>query len=257
MKCKYCGQEIDDGSLFCGYCGKQQPQTKICINCGQEIDINDVFCGYCGHKLEESNSVNESKKESSLNQERTSSHNRKPAMIVIIASVVLASIGGGLFFYNHSKNKVEYSTDTLNTEKVEVYEDISIDESSIDTSSIYNSSNDKTDLESASNASPSSLFPFAEGTKLSNIASKDGIKFAISWGNCGWGLDIYYKNESSAYTNIFWWSIEENKQNLLTPSGRSKVYGIVDKGYNTGDTFLELEPEDFTNDAIVKKDYYN
>lgn len=50
MKCKYCGQEIDKGSLFCGYCGKQQPQTKKCINCGQEIDINFVFCGYCGTK---------------------------------------------------------------------------------------------------------------------------------------------------------------------------------------------------------------
>ena len=50
MKCKYCGQEIDKGSLFCGYCGKQQPQTKKCINCGQEIDINYVFCGYCGTK---------------------------------------------------------------------------------------------------------------------------------------------------------------------------------------------------------------
>lgn len=50
MKCKYCGQEIDKGSLFCGYCGNQQPQTKKCINCGQEIDINYVFCGYCGTK---------------------------------------------------------------------------------------------------------------------------------------------------------------------------------------------------------------
>ena len=48
MKCKYCGKEIDEGSIFCGYCGKQQPKVKYCIKCGQEIGLDDVFCGYCG-----------------------------------------------------------------------------------------------------------------------------------------------------------------------------------------------------------------
>lgn len=48
MKCKFCGQEIDEGSIFCGYCGKQQPKVKYCVKCGQEIGLDDVFCGYCG-----------------------------------------------------------------------------------------------------------------------------------------------------------------------------------------------------------------
>ena len=48
MKCKYCGKEIDEGSVFCGYCGKQQPKVMYCIKCGKEIGSDDVFCGYCG-----------------------------------------------------------------------------------------------------------------------------------------------------------------------------------------------------------------
>ena len=48
MKCKYCGKEIDEGSMFCGYCGKQQPKVKYCTKCGQEIGLDDTFCGYCG-----------------------------------------------------------------------------------------------------------------------------------------------------------------------------------------------------------------
>lgn len=48
MKCKYCNNEIDEGSVFCGYCGKKQPEVKYCIKCGQEISPDDVFCGFCG-----------------------------------------------------------------------------------------------------------------------------------------------------------------------------------------------------------------
>lgn len=50
MKCKFCGKEIEEGSLFCGYCGKEQPKGKACINCGREIDADAEFCGYCGAK---------------------------------------------------------------------------------------------------------------------------------------------------------------------------------------------------------------
>jgi RNA polymerase subunit RPABC4/transcription elongation factor Spt4 len=50
MKCRFCGNEIEDGSLFCGYCGKEQPKVKYCIQCGHEIDADAEFCGYCGAK---------------------------------------------------------------------------------------------------------------------------------------------------------------------------------------------------------------
>ncbi len=51
MKCSYCHNEIDEGSVFCGFCGKKQPEVKYCIKCGQEIGLDDAFCGYCGSPL--------------------------------------------------------------------------------------------------------------------------------------------------------------------------------------------------------------
>lgn len=50
MKCKFCGKEIEEGSLFCGYCGKEQSKVKYCVQCGREIDADAEFCGYCGAK---------------------------------------------------------------------------------------------------------------------------------------------------------------------------------------------------------------
>lgn len=50
MRCKFCGNEIEEGSLFCGYCGKEQPKVKYCVQCGHEIDADAEFCGYCGAK---------------------------------------------------------------------------------------------------------------------------------------------------------------------------------------------------------------
>lgn len=48
MICKYCGKEIEEGSVFCGYCGKKQPQVKCCVKCDREIGLYDKWCGYCG-----------------------------------------------------------------------------------------------------------------------------------------------------------------------------------------------------------------
>ena len=48
MKCRFCGKKLDEGSVFCGYCGKQQPKVKNCVKCGQEIGLDDAFCGFCG-----------------------------------------------------------------------------------------------------------------------------------------------------------------------------------------------------------------
>ena len=60
MKCRFCGNEIEDGSLFCGYCGKEQPKVKYCIQCGHEIDAGAEFCGYCGGKQTIDNNAEES-----------------------------------------------------------------------------------------------------------------------------------------------------------------------------------------------------
>ena len=47
-KCPYCNAQIEDGSLFCEVCGKQQPQGKVCTHCGAAINDGDMFCQGCG-----------------------------------------------------------------------------------------------------------------------------------------------------------------------------------------------------------------
>ena len=48
MKCKMCGKEIEDNSLFCKHCGKNQQETMKCKMCGKEIEDDSIFCKYCG-----------------------------------------------------------------------------------------------------------------------------------------------------------------------------------------------------------------
>ncbi len=48
MHCYFCNQIIDNGSRFCGYCGKEQPRLKKCKKCGCDIDEHALFCKRCG-----------------------------------------------------------------------------------------------------------------------------------------------------------------------------------------------------------------
>ena len=52
MKCSSCGYDNDNGSLFCGNCGKKIEVMKYrCPCCGNEIGKDDLFCGNCGYNL--------------------------------------------------------------------------------------------------------------------------------------------------------------------------------------------------------------
>ena len=51
--CSNCGNQINDGDLFCTECGKPVPQGRVCPHCGVGISDDDVFCINCGKKLDE------------------------------------------------------------------------------------------------------------------------------------------------------------------------------------------------------------
>lgn len=52
-KCPYCGEQNNDGSLFCTECGKPIPHGKVCHYCGASVNDNDVFCQNCGKRIVE------------------------------------------------------------------------------------------------------------------------------------------------------------------------------------------------------------
>lgn len=58
-KCYKCGQEIEDGSLFCTSCGaeivdepeKEEQNYTFCHNCGEKIGADTMFCPNCGTNI--------------------------------------------------------------------------------------------------------------------------------------------------------------------------------------------------------------
>lgn len=61
MKCKQCGAEIADDSIFCPECGARcegernngsYSQMIFCPNCGQSLEAGSVFCPNCGQPIE-------------------------------------------------------------------------------------------------------------------------------------------------------------------------------------------------------------
>lgn len=52
MRCKNCGAELADGSVFCRECGtKVDKIKKFCRECGAEITDGGKFCSNCGAKV--------------------------------------------------------------------------------------------------------------------------------------------------------------------------------------------------------------
>ena len=130
MKCKYCGQEIDKGSIFCGYCGKQQPKVKYCVKCGQEIGLDDVFCGYCGasQNVEVTEASIEIGKQEEPNEVVQTSNNKS-------TDEELTTETEAVEVANNTQDVQEYSVPTTNsTEQIEkaVNEEKPVDETTVD-----------------------------------------------------------------------------------------------------------------------------
>ncbi|MEE1086124.1 MAG: YARHG domain-containing protein [Schaedlerella sp.] len=101
MRCPNCGNPIDDGSLFCAYCGGKVEQQKprqssggnYCPYCGAYNDEDSVFCQGCGRDLLELDVPYDS-------YDSDSESEKSPIriiIIVIIAVLALALAGGGVY----------------------------------------------------------------------------------------------------------------------------------------------------------------
>ena len=50
MKCRHCGNELNEGDKFCPHCGVEAGPLK-CPKCGVELNGEEKFCSSCGHDL--------------------------------------------------------------------------------------------------------------------------------------------------------------------------------------------------------------
>ncbi|MDE6475170.1 MAG: zinc ribbon domain-containing protein [Clostridia bacterium] len=55
MECYHCGQENNDGAVFCKQCGQRVDGKEQCPSCGQFIDCDSSFCENCGCNIQEAN----------------------------------------------------------------------------------------------------------------------------------------------------------------------------------------------------------
>ena len=66
MRCWNCNEELEDGSLFCSFCGKEQnldtdnsyveseedkDEAKRCPFCGGLLEEDAQFCIFCGKEI--------------------------------------------------------------------------------------------------------------------------------------------------------------------------------------------------------------
>lgn len=129
MKCEYCGNEIDDNSKFCRYCGKEQAPIKLCIKCGKELGLEDKWCRYCGaeqSKLDVAESFdtpNIGRLSDDENQvindaikgvDKRKNLFGKKSLIAIVITIIIVAIGlvGGVVLRNQS-DSIEELCDSM------------------------------------------------------------------------------------------------------------------------------------------------
>lgn len=65
MRCKKCGREVSDNSIFCINCGEKVEKStiKVCKKCGKENEDIYMFCSGCGSLLDNYDEKLEDKKD--------------------------------------------------------------------------------------------------------------------------------------------------------------------------------------------------
>lgn len=107
MKCKYCNAEIENDARFCPNCGKDLSRLTKCINCGEFLDDEGSYCPHCGTKQPDYENKDEDVASIAHEvAEEYQEYQRKHIVriLVIVISVLLALIGGILYFTMQKKS---------------------------------------------------------------------------------------------------------------------------------------------------------
>ncbi|MEY8337089.1 zinc ribbon domain-containing protein [Lachnospiraceae bacterium 62-35] len=119
MKCRQCGTEMEDDSVFCPNCGAKSQQDSqdqstsgsqdmiFCPNCGQQMTADSAFCPNCGQTVEGSGRAGKKDLKKILVPVGAAA-----AAIIVIAAAV--GIGGKLFGSSGGSGKDKiYNKDKL------------------------------------------------------------------------------------------------------------------------------------------------
>ena len=103
MICNHCGGQIEDDSVFCGFCGGQQPQSVFCPDCGNKQTAEKKFCVKCGASL---SSAQKEEEELTVPEKETDSETAKSSptpslrLILIGFAILIFLVGGAVFFFD-------------------------------------------------------------------------------------------------------------------------------------------------------------
>ena len=125
LKCRNCGNSLEEDALFCGVCGEKVENTDVnnednkktfCYNCGERLEEGSVFCPNCGTNLKEDIQKNntEIKEVSSGIKNYFKFSQAKKIGILFVAVVVLSVVClANTVLKSPDKKFIEYQKDLL------------------------------------------------------------------------------------------------------------------------------------------------
>lgn len=160
MKCLNCGNQLPEGTQFCGDCGQKVVKEevkytpKFCSQCGNSIGEGTEFCTECGNNVVPKREIQEPQKIVELQKGNepavvSSPHGAQDGSVspappkqkkssnkkFIIIGTLVAIIAIGIFAYNYITNSMAYiiknTADSINEEVTDAIEENEIIENAI------------------------------------------------------------------------------------------------------------------------------
>lgn len=211
--CPYCNAQIENGSKFCGECGKELPQGNICANCGATVNEGDLFCEECGINLKDGSYA------SADYGEKSSKDNMKTLLSsligIVIGLVILALVGGSWYGYN------AYSEYTAAKQAREKFVADSLEKARQDSIKLANQQ-EKERQDAARFEEFNKTMTFVNLLNLLN--NYDKVEYAKK---CG--LNLIYKNvEEEEFGEsidiVYGFDVEKKGKNEVVPISRNATY---------------------------------
>ena len=113
MRCKNCGREMPEGTVFCGNCGwRMQEEKTFCPECGAEIVAGADFCSNCGRTL----NIREVPQSTVTHKQK----NKSMTVILILLAILIALMSIIVGYILYSANKKGILSESMRTTPVPI-----------------------------------------------------------------------------------------------------------------------------------------